>query len=157
MGGTTFYTTNTCATSAGSFTMSAAQTQVFWFKDTLAGAPVTLSVNNSTGLELKSVVQTETINAGGASQLIFITATQVLAAGACSNAVTLQAEDSLGNATATTTTLTPSMAGTTFYTTNTCATSAGSFTMSAAQTQVFWFKDTLAGAPVTLSVNNSTG
>src|SRR5207249_3725896 len=147
---------NTCATSAGSFTMAAAQTQVFWFKDTLAGAPVTLSVNNDRNSTANQVKQTETINVGWHTQTVFLTASQVRGAGACSNAVTVQAQDSFGDAVAASSTLTPSLGGTTLYTNNTCATSAASFTMAAAQTQVFWFKDTLAGAPVTLSVNNST-
>ena len=106
-----------------------------------------------TGLTPAALTQAEVINPASATQLIFLSTSQTLTAGVCSAPVTVEALDTYGNVASATSTLTPTMGPAIFYS-DACTTSAVSLTLANAQSQVFYFKDTLSGAS-TLSVSNN--
>lgn len=146
-----FYTDSSCLTApVSAASIGAGQsTATFYFRDTTAGAP---AINVAAG-GLTGAAQTETINPGTASRLAFITPARTVVAGACSGAaqvVTVQSQDSFGNASnvggATTVSLSSNPSGTAFFSDTGCATSAPSVTIPAgANSANLSFRDTRAG------------
>lgn len=149
-----FFSDPACTAPISGLILAAGASQAsFHFKDTAAGSP-TVTVG---GTGLGTVDQVETITAGAASALAFVTAAQSLVAGACSALATVQSRDGFGNAAAPAAAIAiglGSSSGTTsFYSDAACTTPATGTTIAAgASTAGFYFKDTRAGtATVTAS------
>src|SRR4029077_11922960 len=69
----------------------------FTYMDTKAGTP-TITAASTSPTTITAATQTETVNAGTASKLAFTTSAFSVQAGACSSQVTVQTQDSFGNA-----------------------------------------------------------
>src|SRR5207237_335272 len=128
--GFTFYSDPACGTAVASITIGAgASTGSFYFKGATTGSFAVTAASAG----LTSATQVETINPAAASVLVFTTAAQTLAAGACSAIVTVQRRDQFGNAVtsgATTVNLSVApVAGLTFYADPACGTAASSLTI----------------------------
>jgi len=145
-----FYSDSTCQTAQSAPTIAAGQSTVtFYFKDTVAGMPVI----NAAAAGLTGTAQTETINPGIASKLAFITPPRMVVAGACSGAaqvVTVQAQDSFGNASnvgsTTTVSLSSNPAGATFSISPSCSPTTPSVTITGGTNSAsFYFSHTRAG------------
>jgi hypothetical protein len=125
--GVTFYSNATCTTAVGAVPLGAGATSAsFYFKGTQAGAR-TLAAQ-VTGWTAGT--QGATINPGPPTQVVFTTPVRTVAAGACSQVLTVEARDAFGNtapvAAATNVTLAGSPgAGFTFWSNATCSTAAG--------------------------------
>ncbi|HVE86255.1 MAG TPA: PKD domain-containing protein [Myxococcales bacterium] len=145
-----FFSDATCLTPQGSATIAAGQsTATFFFRDTTAGTPrIDAAAPGLTGAS-----QTETINPGTASRLAFITPQRTVVAGACSGAslvVTVQSQDTFGNASnvasATTVSLSSNPSGAAFFSDSACSSSASSVTIAAGTNSAnLFFRDTRAG------------
>src|SRR5439155_7599664 len=90
-------------------------TASFYFEDTRSGTPLLTAAAGG----LTNGTPTETITAAAVSKLVFTSAPQTLGAGACSAQVTVQSQDTFGNAStvgsATSVNLSSAPAGATFY------------------------------------------
>ena len=149
--GGTFSTSNTCSPTVTTVTIaSSTDTASFFYNDTKAAAPgptVTASANG-----LASATQTViSVNAAISSKLVFTTPAQSLTQSICSTTMTVQTQDQFGNPTATgaIVALASNSTGGTFYSTNACATTITSVTISPGSSMgSFFYFDTLAGHPV---------
>ncbi|MBI3184175.1 MAG: putative metal-binding motif-containing protein [Myxococcales bacterium] len=152
----TFYSDSGCTVAVSSVNIpSSTARATFYFAGTLAG---TVTVT-ATALGL-SANQAETITAGPAVKLGFITAARTPAAGDCSLAVTVESQDVYGNRSSTsgnkTLTLSPSPAtGFTFFSDPACGTSVTSLPWANGSSQAtFYFSGTVA-QPVTVTATLS--
>ena len=153
LGGVTFFTDATCATPApGSALTIAAGTDSasFYVRGGAAGS-VTVTASAA---GLNPATQPVTVNPGPASQLVFTTAPQTIAAGACSALAQVQSQDSQGNVSApgaSTPVALASGPGVTFYGNATCTTVITGVTLGpGAATAGLYFRGTVAG-PRTLT------
>ncbi len=125
--GVTFYSNPTCTTAAGSVPLAAgATTASFYFRGTASG----VRTLNAAVTGWTAATQNATFNAGSATQLVFTTPARTVAAGACSQVLTVEARDAFGNtatvAAPTNVTLAAMpAAGFTFHSNATCTMAAG--------------------------------
>jgi hypothetical protein len=99
--GAAFYSDSSCTTAATSapFAVAGGTQAQFWFQGTTA-QPVTITAS-AVSLGVPTATQDELITPqGSASQLVFLTPPRAPIAGSCSDLVTIQAQDSFGNAVA---------------------------------------------------------
>jgi len=148
---TTFYFDSGCSAAVTSVTVPAGSgTASFYFHDTAAGtATVTVS---ATGLT--SATQLETFNAGAPVKLGFGNPPRTVAAGACSAAVIVQAQDASGNPAALpapgkTVTLASSSTAGTFYANAACSGAAinGVSIAGGTSSSTVYYRDTRVGTP----------
>ncbi|HVE86254.1 MAG TPA: PKD domain-containing protein, partial [Myxococcales bacterium] len=124
-GGGTFYSDAACATSVTAISIAAGgRTAGFYFKDTRAGSP-TLTASAP---GLTSATQVETITPAAPVKLAFSTPPRQAGAGLCSPPLTVEARDSLGNASP--------------------VASAVPVNLSSTSTTVAFFSDSLCTSPV---------
>ncbi len=148
--GFAFYADAACATQLTGRALAAGSSAVsFHFKGTVAGSP--LLTASTAGAS--DATQTATVTAASApAQLAFTTAPRTASAGACSAVLTVQAQDSFGNATPVGASTQVSLAanpatGVGFFSDPTCSTSATAFSIpGGSSTGSFYFRGTLAGS-----------
>lgn len=148
-GGFTFYSDPSCAfpTTSVNLPLNGSRA-VFRFRATVPGThPLT-----ATTAALGSATQNATVRAGSASALAFVTPARTVAAGACSEALTLEARDSSGNpspvgADAPLTLTANPPGGVSFFADATCGLPAAGLAIPAGQTRAtFHFRATTPGA-----------
>lgn len=149
-GSLAFFSNSTCTASVTSATILEGQSgAVFYFKETLAGAPaVELASAGLTGGS-----QTQSVVAAAPSKLVALTPARTVVAGQCSLVVSFQSQDTYGNPSSvgaqTPVTFSSTSAGATFFIDPGCNTASGTAPIaSGASTVDVYFKDTLAGTPV---------
>ncbi|MHB8877757.1 MAG: beta strand repeat-containing protein, partial [Myxococcaceae bacterium] len=153
----TFYSDAGCAAAVTSVAISAGDTLAgFYFKDTQAGSR-TLTASAS---PLNPANQGATVLAGPAAKLVFTTLAQSRVANQCSEVVTIQSQDALGNPTPvaadTTVALSSSSSSLAFFSDSSCSTTVAATVIAALQSSAgFYFKDTHAGSPAI--VGSATG
>jgi hypothetical protein len=157
-GATTFYSDAACTMAVTQVTLASGMDTVsFYFKaNTTPSATVT-----ATAAGLNPASQMETVNPAAPSVLVFVTAPQTLAAGACSAVATVEAHDAFGNISAPAAAQTVALsgsAGVSFFSNATCGTAAASVSLAAGMTQAsFYFDGTTAGtATLTATVGTWT-
>src|SRR5947208_1848636 len=93
--GDTFYSGAGCISGGLATILSGQNVTALYFNDTLAGSPQ-LTIANSGGLTAPGT-QTEVVNAGVATKLVYLSGPYTVAAGACSSAISIQAQDAFNN------------------------------------------------------------
>jgi len=158
--GFAFFSDGNCTSAVTGVNVAAgASFSGFFFRGTVAGA---VAISGSS-LPLTSAGQSETIAAGPASTLAFSTTPQVLAAGGCSSAATVQARDAFGNpanvSTSTTVALSASpSAGFLLFAGTGCAPPGASVSIPAGADSVsFSFGGTTAGGVTVSATTTSLG
>ncbi|MBL8953864.1 MAG: right-handed parallel beta-helix repeat-containing protein, partial [Myxococcaceae bacterium] len=139
--GVTFYSNAGCTTAATSVTLGAGSTSAsLWFRGTQTGMrTLTAQVAG-----WAAGAQGATFNAGAPSQLVVTTPARTVAAGACSQELTVEARDAFGNpanvgvATNVTLSALPS-AGFTFHSNAACSAAAGTLQISAGSSSVSFY------------------
>jgi len=147
--GFTFFSDAACTSPVAAVTIPASGSQAsFWFRGDTAGT-VTL---DATPAGLTAAAQAETIVPAAPDRLVFTTAPQTVAAGACSSVATVQSMDPLGNvspvpaASPVDLTAIPA-AGFTFFSDATCTSPASAVAIPAGGSQAsFWFRGDAAGS-----------
>ncbi len=157
-----FYADPACGTALTSRPLAAGASEVaFYFKGLLASA-VTLTASTAGVLD---ATQTATVSAASTpAKLAFLTPSRSASAGACSLVLTVQAQDSFGNATPVAASTPVSLsaapsAGLTFYSDAGCTTAASTVAIAAAASTVgVYFLGTAAGGfTATASAAGLTG
>ncbi len=148
--GLTFYSDAGCTSAVSSRPWAAGATSAsFSFRGTASGlVQVTAALAG-----LSAAAQSESVQAGPAESLAFATTASPLIAGACSQALTVEARDTWGNAAPVSAAMTASLsaAPTTFafYADAACKTPAGSVTLAPGTSAAsFWARSTAAGGAV---------
>ncbi len=147
--GGTFYSDAACATPIAGLTIAAGtRTGSFYFRDTRAGTPTLTAA----AVSLSSATQAQTSTPAAPQRLAITSAAQTLSAGACSAAVSLQVQDTFGNASpvsgATAVSLSSSSTGATFFSGAGCTGAVAGLTLAAGSSSaVFYFRDTSVGTP----------
>lgn len=145
-----FFSDAACATAVTSVTIPAAQSAVgLYFKETVAGSPTITATAAVLGL----ASQPQAVSAAVPSKLVVQTPPRTVIAGACSEAITFQAQDTYGNpvavAAATPVSFSSTSTGATFFADSGCSTPTSLAPISAGSTTVtVYFRDTLAGSPL---------
>jgi hypothetical protein len=129
--------------------------QTAYFKATASGT----TTANATSAPLVAGAQNETVNPGPANTLAITSAAQTIAAGQCSNPVTLRTRDSFGNFSNVNPALTVNLGGTTFYSDVGCTQVATTVSVPInTSTATFYFKQNAAGSPtVTANATSFAG
>src|SRR3989442_579339 len=158
-GGNTFYSGAGCASGGLATILSGQNTAALYFNDTAAGSPQ-LTIANSGGLAAPGT-QTEVVNAGVATKLVYVSGPYTLLAGTCSAAINIQAQDVFNNPAnvGANKILTPTMTpagGNTFYSGAGCASGGLATILSGQNTAALYFNDTTAGNPQ-LTIANTRG
>lgn len=147
--GVTFFSDASCATPVTSAAIAggSSSSSAFFFKGTRAGT-VTVSV---TAAALSGTSQMESVVAGPPAALAITTAGQLVTAGACSGAVTVEVQDAFGNPAAVTSTTPVDLsaspgAGFSFSGDGSCSGAATAVNvLIGASSAVFYFRGTAAG------------
>jgi hypothetical protein len=157
-GGFTLFADAACSVPATAAAVAPGATRVsFWFSGTTAQA-VTVTAGNA-ALGLGSGSQDEIVlSQGSATQLVILTPPQSVAAGSCSDLVTVQAQDSFGNPVAgagaeqVTLSAAPA-AGMALFSDAACSLAASVIQIGAGRTTAsFWFRGTVVTGPAGVAI-----
>ena len=147
-------------TSGGTFTTtldvtitSGTSTATFFYKDTTAGTPTLTAAESPSSLDYTNGTQQQTVNAASISKLVFTTPARSIPTNTASDAITVQTQDTFGNASNvgsnTTIAFSSDAGGGTFSTS-----AGGTFTAtldvvisSGSSTATVFYKDTAIGSP----------
>src|SRR5439155_864219 len=103
--------------------------------------------------------QTEVVNAGAATKLVYLSGPYTVAAGACSSAISVQAQDAFNNPAnvGANNILTPTLApaaGNTFYSGAGCAGGGLATILSGQNVTALYFNDSLVASPDVIPINS---
>ncbi|MGQ0505998.1 MAG: kelch repeat-containing protein [Myxococcaceae bacterium] len=154
--GLSFYSDATCATPIAAAVISSgtSSTSVYFRGTTVGSTTVTVGANS-----YNSASQVQTIQAGAPSQIAFTSNPVTVAVNTCSPAVVLQVADSYGNPSnvPSSTAVTLSGTGLTFFSNPTCTTSLTSPTVAGGSSSLtFYFTGSTSGA-IALEASSSYG
>lgn len=146
-----------CSSSIAGSTLSAGTSAVtVYFRSTQSGSTI---LDADAGGALAAASQTETIQPNPASTLAFLSAPHSIGVGSCSGTVSFQSQDSLGNASdvTSTTTVTPSGPGMSFFSDAGCSSPIATVTIASGTSGgSLYFSGTVSGS-VSLTLTASSG